>query len=214
MSEGTPKQAEQAPEHAPAPSRRTFLRRVTRAGVALAVLGGTGVIAAIRTTGYHVDPQRAAALRALAPWQLAVIDAVAARMCAADVPYDAPGAPPTPLEAGVGEFYDAFVAACEASLARDCKAVVGFVEHAWPIACGELHRFTALPVDRQDAVLAKMESSSSDLVRAAFQSLKSLVMMGYWRDPRTWGVIGYDGPRVNRPPDGWTPKRYLVRGGS
>jgi hypothetical protein len=207
------------PPHPPpqpdaAPTRRTFLRRFARAGIALGVIGGTGVIAAIRTSGYHVDPRRAAALEAIAPWQLAVIDAVATRMCAADVPYDSPGAPPTPLEVGVGEFWDAFVAACDRSLARECKALVGFVEHAWPLACGELHRFTSLPADRQDAVLAKMASSSSDLVRGAFQSLKSLVMMGYWRDPRTWGVIGYDGPLVNRPPDGWTPKKYLVRGGA
>ena len=206
--------SEPSPKPDATPSRRTFLRRFARAGIALGVLGGTGVIAAIRTSGYHVDPARAGALKAIAPWQLAVIDAVSARLCAADVPYDAPGAPPTPREVGVGEFYDAFVAACDRSIARDCKALVGFVEHVWPIACGELHRFTALPLDRQDAVLAKMESSSSDLVRGAFHSLKSLLMMGYYRDPRTWGVLRYDGPLVNRPLDGWTPKRYLTRGGA
>jgi len=153
-------------------------------------------------------------LRALAPWQLAVIDAIAARMCAADVAYDSPGAPPTPLEVGVGEFFDAFVAGSSRAMARDCLAVLGFAEHAWPLACGELHRFTALDANRQDALLAKMEASSNDLVSGAFHSLKSLTMMGYWRDPRTWGVIGYDGPLVNRPPDGWTPKRYLSRGGA
>jgi hypothetical protein len=198
----------------PAPTRRSFLRRFARAGVALGVLGGTGIVAAIRTSGYRVDPARAAKLKSIAPWQLAVIDAAAARMCAADVPYDAPGAPPTPLEVGVGEFFDAFVAACDRSIARDCKAMIGFVEHAWPLVCGELHRFTALPADRQDAVLAKMESSSSEMVCGAFHSLKSLLMMAYWRDPRTWGVVGYDGPLVNRPFDGWTPKKYLVRGGA
>lgn len=205
---------EPSPKPDSTPSRRTFLRRFARAGIALGVLGGSGVIAAIRTSGYRVDPARAAKLKSIAPWQLAVIDAVAARMCAADVAYDSPGAPPTPLEVGVGEHYDAFVTACEASLARDCKALVGFVEHVWPIVCGELHRFTSLPADRQDALLAKMESSSNDMVCGAFHSLKSLLMMGYWRDPRTWGVMGYDGPLVNRPVDGWTPKKYLVRGGA
>jgi hypothetical protein len=208
MEEPTPK-LDSAP-----PNRRTFLRRVKRAAIAFGVLGGAGVIAAVRTSGYQVDPARAASLKAIAPWQLAVLDAVAARMCAADVAYDAPGAPPTPREVGAAEFYDTFVSRCDRSLARDCKAAIGFVEHAWPLACGQLHRFTALPADRQDALLAKMESSSSDLVRGCFQSLKSLLMMGYWRDPRTWGVIRYDGPMVNRPLEGWTPKRYLAGGGT
>lgn len=199
---------------ADAPSRRAFLRRVTKGAIAFGVIGGAGVLAWVRTSGYRVDAKRAASLKTIAPWQLAVIDAVASRICAADVAYDSPGAPPSPLEVGVGEFVDAFLAACEPSIARDCKGAIGFVEHAWPIACGELHRFTALSPDRQDVVLSKMEASSSDLVSGAFHGLKSLVMMGYWRDPRTWGVLGYDGPLVNRPPDGWTPTRYLVRGGA
>jgi len=113
----------------------------------------------------------------------------------------------------VGEFFDTFVAASDPSIARDCRALIGFVEHAWPFACGELHRFTSLPSERQDALLTQMESSSIELVRGAFHSLKSLLMMGYWRDPRTWGVLRYDGPLVNRPPDGWTPRRYLPRVG-
>jgi len=34
------------------------------------------------------------------------------------------------------------------------------------------------------------------------------VMMGYYRDPRTWGVLGYDGPLMNRPEGGWVPLRH------
>jgi hypothetical protein len=52
-------------------------------------------------------------------------------------------------------------------------------------------------------VLASVEASSSDLLRAGFDGLKSLVFMGYYRDPRTWGILGYDGPLVNRPRGGW-----------
>ena len=52
-------------------------------------------------------------------------------------------------------------------------------------------------------MLAAIEASSSDLLRAGFDGLKSLVFMGYYRDARTWGILGYDGPLVGRPPSGW-----------
>ena len=45
--------------------------------------------------------------------------------------------------------------------------------------------------------------NGEDLLRGAFDGLKSLVFMGYYRDPRTWRILGYDGPRVNRPDEGW-----------
>jgi len=196
---------------APEPARRTFLRRVVRGGAALALLGSCGTLAAIRSSGYSVDPARASVLKTCAPWQLVVLDAIAARMCLADVPYDAKGAPPTPREVGVSEFVDAFLAEAPAPVRRDFLALVGAVEHAYPLLCGHRRRFSALPTDQQDRVLTQMETSSVGLVRGAFAGLKSLLMMGYWRDPRTWGVIGYDGPLVNRPDSGWVPAKYLVR---
>ncbi len=188
--------------------RRGFLKRVGWPTIAWATLGASGVAALVRATGYDVDPRRAAYLKALSPWQLAVVDALADRMCAADVPYDAPGAPPSARDVEVAEFVDEFVAASEPAIRRDLLAAIGAVEHAVPLLCGEARRFTALSAEEQDAVLARMEASSSGLLRGAFQGLKSLVMMGYWRDPRTWGAIGYDGPLVNRPPGGWVPLRY------
>ena len=59
-----------------------------------------------------------------------------------------------------------------------------------------------------------MESSSIELIQGAFFGLKSVVMMGYYRDPRTWGVLGYDGPRVERPAAGWVPLTHRRVGGS
>ena len=193
----------------PRHDRRTFLRRTLRTGGALAVLSAMGVVAIVRTGGYVVDPKRAKDLRVLAPWQLVVVDALADRLCAADVAYGAKGSPPTPREAEVSEFFDAFLAGGDAVIRRDCLACVSVIEHGWPVACGYRRRFTALDARAQDDVLAKMESSSIDLLRGAFRSIKALVMMGYYRDPRTWGVLGYDGPNVRRPDAGWTPPRHL-----
>ena len=47
-------------------------------------------------------------------------------------------------------------------------------------------------------VLASLESSSQGLLRGGFDGLKSLVFMGYYRDARTWKIVGYAGPFVGR----------------
>lgn len=207
---------EPAPEAAKArPSRRAFLRRALRGGAVAAVaLGGSAL--AIRLGGYDLDERRAAYLRILSPWHVVVLDAVAARLCLADVPYDAVGAPPPPSAVGVSEFVDAFVAASHPTVQRDVQGLIALVEHLWPLRCGYARRFSGLDAAAQDDVLARMESASVGLVRGAFQGLKTLIMMGYWRDPRTWGVLGYDGPQVRRPEGGWTKLRYrpLAGGGA
>ena len=73
-----------------------------------------------------------------------------------------------------------------------------------PLREGLAARFSRLPAADQDRVLAATEASSSDLLRAGFDGLKSLCLMGYYRDPRAWSVVGYDGPLVGRPASGWS----------
>ena len=147
-------------------------------------------------------------MRALSPAEVAIVDALAARMCAADVPYDSPGAPPTPRECEVVEFVDGFIADSEPAIARELHAALGALEHAFPLLIGSAHRFTGLSPEQQDEVLAAMYTSSIDLVSGCCAGLKAIVMMGYYRDPRTWGVLGYDGPLVSRPEGGWVPLRF------
>lgn len=175
-------------------------------------MGGLGLATAVRTSGYAVDPTRVKDLKVLAEWEFAVVDALAARICASDLPADAPGTPPTAREVGVTEWIDAYLAEGDVPTRRDVRLLIGCLEHLWPMLCGERRRFTSLPSATQDRVLGAMEASSHGLVSGAFHGLKSLCFMGYYRDPRTWGILGYDGPLVNRPEDGWTPRRYLVRG--
>ncbi len=88
-------------------------------------------------------------------------------------------------------------------LKRDLGRFLGYLEHLAPAAVGLGSRFSRLDAADQDRVLASLESSSSDLLRAGFEGLKSLVFMGYYRDPRTWSILGYDGPMVGRPARGW-----------
>ncbi len=179
-----------------APSRRRFL---ALAGGALAI--ASGAVAAVRTRGYAVPADVAAKLEALAPWQYVVMQHVARRIAAPDREGDP--SIPTSDDTDVVGFCDAYVARLPAPLRRDLLRALAFVEHLAPLGVGRASRFTHLSAPDQDRVLASLEANRVDLLRGAFDGLKSLVFLGYYRDPRTWRIVGYDGPRVNRPDAGW-----------
>lgn len=177
----------------PKPSRRRVL---AIAGGALVALGAA--VAFVRTRGYSVSAERAAKLAALEPWQFVVIEHAARRIAAAD----REGAP-TADDVDVAGFVDAYVARMPAPLRRDFLRLLGYVEHLAPVATGRSSRFTRLAAADQDAVLAALEASDQGLLRGGFAGLKSLVFMGYYRDPRTWKILAYEGPFVDRPEGGW-----------
>lgn len=153
---------------------------------------------AVRTGGYAVSDETRARLRILSPGQYVLAQHLARRICAPDEL----GAP-SPDEVDVAGFVDDYVAEMPAAMRRDLLAFFATVEHALPIGAGHRRRFTALSPAEQDAVLAGLEASSVDLLRGGFAGLKSLFFMGYYRDPRTWKILAYDGPRVGRPASGW-----------
>jgi Gluconate 2-dehydrogenase subunit 3 len=168
------------------PSRRNFLLGFG----ALASVGASGT-AWVRTRGYEAPV--GAPLRGLSASEHAIVVAVAERMCAADN-----GDAPSPSELGVARFVDVQVAMLDAPLRRDLGRFLQCVEHLAPIAVGARKRFTALPPSMQDQVLRKLESNGSEMCRGGFQGLKALIMMGYYRDDRTFVMLGYEGPRVKR----------------
>ena len=69
-----------------------------------------------------------------------------------------------------------------------------------PPLTGRGSRFTRLPPEDQDKVLGSLEAHPSELLRGGFDGVKALLFMGYYRDARTWSVIGYDGPLLGRSP--------------
>jgi hypothetical protein len=176
-------------------SRRRFLA-AAGGGLALAA----GAIAIVRTRGYSVPEGVRVKLASLAPWQYVTVASVARRIAAPD---EEDPALPTTDDADVAGFVDEYVARLPAPLRRDLLRAIAFVEHVAPLGVGSASRFTRLSPADQDRVLASLESSGEDLLRGAFDGLKSLVFMGYYRDPRTWKILSYDGPRVNRPDEGW-----------
>jgi hypothetical protein len=130
-----------------------------------------------------------------------VVQHLARRIAAPDV---TDGSVPTTDEVDVVGFVDVYVANLPAALRRDLQKAFAMLEHIAPLGAGCASRFTRLAPEDQDRVLASLESSPVDLLRGAFDGLKALVFMGYYRDPRTWPILRYDGPIVNRPDAGWS----------
>jgi hypothetical protein len=174
------------------PTRRRFLRRALAGGAVLAV---GGAVAWVRTRGYAVAPEKAARLEALAAWQLVVVEHAARRIVAPDT---TDGSAPAVDDVEVGLYVDRYVANMPEVTRTDFLHLLGYLEHLAPAAAGKSSRFTRLSAEDQDATLAGLEASSQDLLRAGFDGLKALVMMGYYRDARTWRILGYEGPWVTR----------------
>jgi gluconate 2-dehydrogenase subunit 3-like protein len=173
-------------------------RRILELAAAAAFVGGSAA-AVVRTRGYTL--RRGQVLASLCAWQFVVVEHAARRITASD---GAPGPPaPTADDLAVADFVDTWVAGLDDRVRRDLGRFLAYVEHLAPIGVGLASRFTRLAPLDQDRVLASAEMSSSGLIRAGFEGLKALVFMGYYRDPRTWHIVGYEGPLVGRPPGGW-----------
>jgi len=175
-------------------------RRLLAAGGGLLLVVG-GAVGLVRTHGYELPAERADTLQSLAPWQFLFVQAVARRIAAPDKD---DGTVPSTDDVDVAGFVDRYAAGMPAPMRRDLLRLFGLVEHVLPLGSGYASRFTKLGPDEQDRVLAAMEKSDKDLLRGAFAGLKSLIFMGYYRDPRTWKILGYAGPFVGRPEKGWT----------
>ena len=152
----------------------------------------SGAVLLVRTRSYPTAP---AALQILAAWQYVVVRDVARRIVQPDVPLGVP----TSDEVGVADYVDAYLVDMRPALRRDFLRLLMVVEHLAPALAGHASRFTSLSPAEQDDVLARLEASSVDQLRAGFQALKSVVMLGYYRDPRTFAVLGYRGPLVDAP---------------
>ncbi len=163
--------------------------------------GAVGLSAAalglLRGTGYAVPAGRERTLSSFAGWQYVVVAHVARRITAPDPIGAALGAGlPTSDELDIAGFIDQRLVTMRPKVRGDLLSFIGIVEHVRPLANGYGRRFSNLLAAEQDEVLASLESSDSSLMRAGFEGLKALVFMGYYKDPRTWPVLGYEGPWV------------------
>jgi len=166
-------------------SRRRFLRTSLLGAAALGLAGVVGR----HLSGYSLDGATAARLRVLSPKEYLILSAIARRVLASDGP-DAPEA--DLVEAALHA--DAYLEKVPRALTGDVRSLLQLFEHT--ATAGS--RFTHLPPERQDAVLLAWQSSRFALKRQGFQALRTLCFMGYYRDPRTWPLLGYSGPMLPR----------------
>ncbi|MBK6464113.1 MAG: gluconate 2-dehydrogenase subunit 3 family protein [Myxococcales bacterium] len=180
----SPAEGAAKPPKAPA---KTGRRRAAKI-VAGALVGVGAVVAAVRTSGYRLPP--GVKLVSLSPWQYLVVAAAARRI----VDPDSPDAP-TADAVDVAGFVDDYVTRMPAGLRADVGGLLGVVEHLAPLRAGHRRRFTNLGPEAQDAALAWLERAGGPFA-GAFDGLRALVFMGYYRDARTWPLLGYEGPTL------------------
>jgi D-cysteine desulfhydrase len=168
-------------------SRRRFLRVGLWGGALL----GSAALLGRQLSGYPVDAALAARLRVLSPKELTILAAVARRLVAPDA-RDAPGAD----DVGVALFVDGYLQKLPPSLASDVRALLQLVEHGSGPFRLRGSRFTRMSGDEQDAALRDWQTSRLLVRRQGFLALRTLAFMGYYRDPRTWPLLGYSGPTL------------------
>lgn len=168
-------------------SRRRFLRR-TLLGAALLAVGGTVLR---HLGGYRLDDAHRRRLHVLSAKEAIVLGAVADRLLAPDR-----DGVPTPSEIGVVESIDDYLGGLPEAIVSDVKALLQLLEHSPMLWQGSASRFTHLDAAGQDAVLAGWEKSRLDVRRRGFAALKMLAALGYYGDPRTFGITGWPGPLV------------------
>jgi hypothetical protein len=175
------------------PSRR----RILKAALALGIIGvAGGAVGIVRTRGYALPA--GTKLASLDPWEWLLVRALARVICAPDQPGVI-----SADEVDVAGFVDAYCAKMPRKMRRDLGRMFTYVEQLAPLAAGFGSRFTKLSPGDQGRVLQALEQTDKELLHGGFEGIKSLVFMGYYRDPRTWAILEYDGPLVNRPEGGW-----------
>jgi hypothetical protein len=184
-------------------SRRRFLRAGIIGGL---LLGGAAVVGR-QLSGYHLDEAVRRRLRVLSRKEYLILQAVMRRVLAPDHEPTAgtarAGADAQPaLEAPSADSVeaalavDAYLAKLPPEVGGDVRALLHLVEHGSSLFRFGTARFTRMSAAEQDATLEDWQRSSLTVRRRGFQALRTLSFLGYWRDPRTWPLIGYSGPML------------------
>lgn len=182
-------------------------RRFVRLGLGGTALLGLGGLFAYQSSGYEVPSATAARLLILTPKEFLIVSAVSARILRRDA-----DDLPLPEEVDAAFTIDRLVADLDAPNRTDLLRLLHALEHALPLSIGVPSRFTRASAEEQDALLLRMSTHEVGLLRGAFDALKSLCVMAYFSHPLTWDAIGYDGPMVARPAEGWVSAARLLRG--
>ncbi len=172
----------------PSRGRRSFLRIGLWGG---ALLGLSAIVG--RNLSGYVLPTEVARPRSLSDKELLVLAAAIERLVAADGP-DAP----RPDGLRIAGWIDGYIAGLDAPLRRNLRALLHLLEHGSSLFRLRASRFTHMSSAEQDATLADWSQSSLAVRRQGFQALRALAFLGYYRDNRSFALLGYPGPMLGR----------------
>ncbi len=166
--------------------RRRFLKR---SGSGLVLLG----IGSLLPAGCSRYPKPAAPLRFFDPREYAIMNAVAERLLGVEGTI---GSEPDHID--VGANVDSLVVEWDAEALGQLRTMLRVFEHGTYLFDLRRKRFTRLTAAKQDEYLAGWMNSTLGVRRVVFRALKLLVASGFYREPRAWAPIGYDGPWIGR----------------
>lgn len=189
--EAPPNDDEGSGAPSPGPSRRALLKRGLFGGLLL----GAGGLFAWQTSGYIVPAEVAARLEVLSGKEWLILRAAAARILRDD-PEPGELAAPTPDELGVADWIDGWLSRQSGRIQSDVKLLLNALEHSPPLLELVPSRFTRADDAARDRILAGWMRSRLAVRKQGFHALKGLCLMGYFRHPSSWPMIGYGGPMV------------------
>lgn len=122
-----------------------------------------------------------------------MLAAAVARLVAPDAP-DAPRADAL----AIASYLDGYLAAMDPAMQRDVSALLQLLEHGSSLFRIRASRFSQMSDEERDRTLRDWADSSLAVRRQGFQGLRALAFLGYYRDDRTFAMLGYPGPMVPR----------------
>lgn len=175
-----------------APHPFTGRRRFLRTGLFGGALLSLSAIVGRSLSGYHL-PASAARPRTLSEKELLVLAAIVMRIVAPD----AADAPPADGLA-MASWLDGYLGGMDPELVKDVRALLHFVEHGGPLFRLRATRFSHMSDLEQDATLAAFADSPIAVRRQGLQALRALGFLAYYREDRTFAMLGYPGPMIGR----------------
>jgi hypothetical protein len=169
-------------------SRRRFLK---------SSLGGLMLLGAgsLLPSGCRRYPTPSVQLHFLTSKEYLVMNQVAARLLGGG---SGPGVGTEDVD--VAAYVDRFIAGLDPDMQGQLRLLFRVFEHGTYLFDLRRRRFTRLDPEEQDRYLEGWMRSTLGARRLVFRGLKALAALGYYRDPRTWSALGYDGPWLGRVP--------------
>jgi hypothetical protein len=169
--------------------RRAFIKRGLFGGVIL----GLGALFSYQQSGYKIARETLETLKILNAKEFLVLESVAERIMSGDQ-----AGVPSARELKVAQWIDGYLSRQPRWVQKDFVLLLNALEHSGPALNFVFSRFTRMTAQQQDAVLDSWSRSRLSLRKQGFGAVKGLCVMAYYRHPRSWDVLGYDGPLVKK----------------